>query len=160
MLSDIGPASALSPHNISVIIDRPGVGQNMHDSINIGGVKYEVNVSTLSVLNEPAFLAETTIDYLNNSSGPLSNSGGDFVGWTSFSKRTALGAVADAQLAQWPADWPEIELVILSAVSTLTADSGTSNIASISALLVATTSRGNVTTRSNNIADQPVISMN
>jgi len=160
MLSGVGPASTLCQHNISVVADRPGVGQNMHDSANIGGVRYEVNVPTLSVLNEPAVLAETTINYLNNGSGPLSNPGGDFVGWTKLPNRAALGALANAQLAQWPADWPEIELVVSAAASTLTADSGTSNIASVGALLVATTSRGNVTIRSNSIADQPVISMN
>lgn len=37
MLSGVGPASTLSKFSIPVIADIPAVGQNMHDTTNIGG---------------------------------------------------------------------------------------------------------------------------
>lgn len=45
------------------------------------GVTYEVNVTTDSQLNtNPAFLAQSTSQYLTNQTGALTNLGGNFIG--------------------------------------------------------------------------------
>lgn len=54
MVSGIGPAAELQKQNISVIANRPGVGQNMWDHIDIQ-VTYEVNVATQNTLRDPVF---------------------------------------------------------------------------------------------------------
>lgn len=49
MVSGIGPAETLAKHNISLIADRPGVGQDMWDHIDIE-VTWKVGVDGFNTL--------------------------------------------------------------------------------------------------------------
>ncbi|KAF1985208.1 GMC oxidoreductase [Aulographum hederae CBS 113979] len=162
MLSGIGPAKTLRKYNIPVLADRSGVGQNMHDSSPIGRVDFEVILPTLNALSDPSSLAQATQDFLHNGSSPLSTTGGDFIGWLKVPNRTALGSAAQDELSYFPADWPELEMVVANRGAPLppASDGRQRYTASISAILVAAVSRGNVTIRSANIEDRPVVSMN
>lgn len=76
MISGVGPAETLKKYNISVLSNLTGVGQNMHDSCKLGGVSYPVSVNVTSQLSD------ATMQFLQNYTGPLTNSGGDFLGKT------------------------------------------------------------------------------
>ncbi len=66
MLSGIGPAATLQEHGIDVLVDRPGVGQNMWDHVMFGP-SYAVNFDTLDrVLHDPVVLADSLVEYVDS----------------------------------------------------------------------------------------------
>ncbi|KAI6788410.1 alcohol oxidase [Hortaea werneckii] len=153
MVSGIGPASTLHAHNITLIKDLPGVGQNMHDSCAIGAVMRQTNIT-----NPLPITSETISTFRHNRTGILTNSGGDVL---SFEKlpakyRSHLSNTTRSQLAQWPSDWPEIELIPLNRGGPTDASTG----ASIAILMTATLSRGNLTITSASMHDPPRLSPN
>ena len=80
MVSGVGPADTLDRFNISVIADRPGVGQNMWDH-TLGGPSYRVNVVTSDELAKPEFAAASTQRYNNYPvQGPYASINGDVLG--------------------------------------------------------------------------------
>ena len=72
--------------------------------------------------------------------------------------RTQLSNATIADLSQFPADWPELELLPTAATTAATSDD--SNYASVAVAVLATTSRGNVTIISTDTSDNPVVSPN
>jgi choline dehydrogenase len=81
MVSGIGPSGYLESFNITVVADRPGVGQNMWDTCNAGGVSYPVNqISPSTISDNTTILAQAAEEYLQNQTGPFTNSGGDYIG--------------------------------------------------------------------------------
>ncbi|KAI7601609.1 hypothetical protein D0864_15704, partial [Hortaea werneckii] len=153
MVSGIGPASALHAHNITVIKDLPGVGQNMQDSCAIGAVIRQTNIT-----NPLPITSETITAFRQNRTGILTNSGGDVL---SFEKlpakyRSHLSNTTRSQLAQWPADWPELELIPLNRGGPTYASAGSS----IAILMTAALSRGNLTITSPSMHDAPLLSPN
>ncbi|KAF7505218.1 hypothetical protein GJ744_001147 [Endocarpon pusillum] len=78
MVSSVGPLETLQQHGISVIANRPGVGQNMWDHIFFGP-SYRVNVVTGSSMGNAGYVAQAIEDYLERQAGILTNSGGDFL---------------------------------------------------------------------------------
>jgi choline dehydrogenase len=157
MVSGVGPASTLENLSIPVIVDRPGVGQNMWNHVESGPV-YPVDVGNVAKYTVPAFLPAATEEYLVNKTGVLTGAGFDFIGWTKLpdAYRYALGAQALADLAQFPPDWPEIEYVVAECPGPIVGG----NYALIYTVLVAPLSRGNVTIQSNDTADHPIINPN
>ena len=80
MVSGIGPRKTLEIHNITVLSDLPGVGQNLWDQVYYGA-SFRVNVETSSrVNNDKVYAAQVAQDYLNNQTGPLTSVGG-FLGF-------------------------------------------------------------------------------
>ncbi len=72
-LSGIGPASLLQQHGIEPVIDRPGVGENLQDHLQIRMVFKVQNVKTLNVLaNSWHGKMRIGAEYLLNRSGPMS----------------------------------------------------------------------------------------
>lgn len=68
------------------------------------GPTYKVDVIKGSELaNNPQYALKATLDYQNNLSRPLIDTGGDFFGWEKFPKSVI------ASLASFPDDWPETE---------------------------------------------------
>ena len=63
-----------------------------------------------------------------------------------------------ADLAQFPPDWPELELLPLAATAATVSD--TDNYFSITIAVLATTSRGNVTINSTDTNSNPLVSPN
>jgi choline dehydrogenase len=164
MVSGIGPRTTLEKHNIPVVADLPGVGQNMHDTCNAGGITFPVSVISTAIRQRDAGYEARAVEQFNkNGTGILTNTGGDVL---SFEKlpdayRSRLSNSTQDRLAQWPADWPETEYVLSSSGTTLEGSSATEqDFARIGVLLVGTLSRGNMTIRSGSMLDKPIISTN
>lgn len=82
------------------------------------------------------------------------------IGWEKIpnSLRSGMSKTTLTDLSRFPSDWPELELLPLAASAAPAADSD--NYASVSIAILATTSRGNVTIRSADTNDNPVVSPN
>ncbi|ESZ99286.1 hypothetical protein SBOR_0327 [Sclerotinia borealis F-4128] len=167
MVSGVGPKTILRQHNIPIISELPGVGQNMWDHV-IFGPSYQVNVITHSALGNASYLALAEEQYFNNGSGQLGNPGGDLIAWEKLPRpyRDSLSRATLKELDTFPEDWPEIEYLILDAYagnrSNPIADAPRTPYmyASPAAALVSPLSRGNVTISSADTADLPVINPN
>jgi choline dehydrogenase len=78
MVSGIGPRETLKQYNIPLIADRPGVGQNMHDTCNAGGITFPVSVISTAIRQRDASYEARAVEQFNaNGSGILTNTGGD-----------------------------------------------------------------------------------
>jgi len=74
-LSGIGPGALLSSHNIDVVLDLPGVGENLQDHLQIRAVFKVEGVKTLNVLASSLFgKAKIGLEYALRRSGPMSMS--------------------------------------------------------------------------------------
>ncbi|RDL34557.1 FAD protein [Venustampulla echinocandica] len=150
----IGPQDTLQSNGITVVSDLPGVGQNLWDPIFML-VTNQVNTpSGPSILMDPATSGPALADYLDNASGPYSSAGGHF----SFEKipdsmRNFTSSTASA-LAEFPADWPEIEYDIAPFPGPDNAVIG-----GIGATLTTLFSRGSVSIASSSMATQPLIDL-
>lgn len=168
MVSGIGPRQILQTHNIPVMSDLPGVGQNLWDQAYYG-VSFRVSVETSSrVNNDKVYAAQVAQDYLNHQTGPLTSVGA-FIGFEKLphSYRQTLTAATQAKLnSTFPADWPEIEYLVESSFdgynSNYTAIDPNDGYqyATISSALVAPLSRGNVSISSADAGDPPLINPN
>ncbi|KAL8951283.1 MAG: hypothetical protein Q9222_002738 [Ikaeria aurantiellina] len=165
MVSGIGPRETLQHHNIPVLKDAPGVGQNLQDQV-LFGANRRVNVATASAsLNSPAVAAKLALQFRTNGSGPLAAFGAGYYGWEKlpFPYRANLSSNALAALDAFPPDWPELEWLPISAYlgyqtnRQLEDPRDGYNYAAINPGLMAPLSRGNVTISSNNMADPPII---
>jgi choline dehydrogenase len=112
MLSGIGPATTLKKYDISVISELGGVGQNMWDHVFFGP-SYRVKLETFTRLaNDPLYLAaQLAGPYSIQKEGPLTNPICDYLGWEKIpaALRNGFSTAAKADLATFPADWPEVE---------------------------------------------------
>lgn len=168
MVSGIGPASTLQQHNIPVIKDLPGVGQNMWDHV-LFGANRRVNVLTASAsLNNPLVAARGAQLFRTNASGPLAAFGAGYYGWEKLPNpyRMNLSEAAISALSAFPSDWPELEWLPISAYLGYQTNRQKEdprdgyNYATINPGLIAPLSRGNVTISSNDMADPPILSPN
>ncbi|KAL1306326.1 hypothetical protein AAFC00_005045 [Neodothiora populina] len=109
MVSGIGPAVALAKHNIPIVTNRPGVGQNMQDHV-LMGPSYRVNAITGFSLADAQFAIQTAEEFDTQHVGFLTSPGGDFGGWEKLPQglRRTLSANSQKTLKALPADWPEI----------------------------------------------------
>ena len=132
------------------------------------GPSYNLNVTTHSRLQEPAYASEQIESYIANRTGILTNSASDFLGWEKLPTdlRANLKNATIAGLAQFPADWPELELTFPDSYAGFLTDFLTDspvdgkNYGSIAIGLVSPFSRGNVTINSTDTAINPVINPN
>lgn len=164
MVSGVGPRKTLEENGIQVVADRPGVGQNMHDSCNAGGVTFPVSVISTAIRQRDAeYEARAEEQFNTNGTGILTNTGGDVLSFEKLPEayRSQLSNGTRERLAEWPDDWPETEYVLSSSGSTLEGASATEqNYVDIGILLVGALSRGNLTIQSGSMHDKPVISTN
>ena len=79
-VSGVGPAALLREHGISVVADRPGVGDSMNDQVFFG-IAYRVNVQTASSLRYGSNSEIAAKEFTTNATGPLTSPGGDYVGY-------------------------------------------------------------------------------
>ncbi|KAL8989660.1 MAG: hypothetical protein Q9177_001502 [Variospora cf. flavescens] len=159
LVSGIGPKKTLAEQGITLLADRPGVGQNMFDHILFGSV-YPVDLVTHSQLTtDPEFLARSIAEYNERRTGILTNCGGDLLGFEKLSK-TAISARTRQDLdSTFGADWPDIEHLFFDG-TLVGAASDTRNYVSSLAGIIAPFSRGNVTINSTDTARNPIISPN
>ncbi len=72
-LSGIGPAELLKQHGIDVVLDAPGVGQNLQDHLQIRAIYKVHGARTLNTLaNSLIGKAQIGLQYLLSRSGPMS----------------------------------------------------------------------------------------
>lgn len=145
MVSGVGPADLLRQHDIKVVANRPGVGQNMQDHVFFG-ITYKVNVQTATSLSDPSVYKEAVRLFRDQQAGPLAGPGGDYCGFEklpkdlhanfsdstrecrskyqlrSFSYLLLLGGsmflcllTTHTDLDSLPSDWPEIQYFTLPA---------------------------------------------
>jgi choline dehydrogenase len=154
MVSGIGPAAHLTNHSIPVLIDHPGVGQNLWDHM-LFTLTHRVNLQSGSQLNNPLFRSQAINDYRTSATGPMSNTGFDFVAWEKLppKSRANLSQKALADLATFPSDWPELEFIIGDAQIP---SRPLENFASVIGALVAPLSRGSITLSSRDTSDPPI----
>ncbi|KAL8919634.1 MAG: hypothetical protein Q9208_006666 [Pyrenodesmia sp. 3 TL-2023] len=159
LVSGVGPKETLAEQGITLLADRPGVGQNMMDHILFGSV-YPVNLITHTQLTtDPAFLASSISDYNERRTGILTNCGGDLLGFEKLNK-TAVSAQTRQDLdSTFGPDWPDIELLFFDG-DLVGVPSDTRNYVSSLAGIVAPFSRGDVTVNSTDTARNPIISPN
>ncbi|KAE8140285.1 hypothetical protein BDV38DRAFT_269269 [Aspergillus pseudotamarii] len=168
MVSGIGPKDILEQHNIEVLADRPGVGQNMWDH-PFFAPSYRVNVDTFTKI--ATNLLNLVKDFLNSSimkSGPLTNPVADYLAWEKIpdSLRSTFTSQTLKNLATFTSDWPEAEYIsgagYMGTVSNLLTDQPKDGYqyASILGVLITPTSRGNVTLKSADTSDLPIINPN
>ncbi|KAL7803483.1 GMC oxidoreductase [Trichoderma aethiopicum] len=164
MLSGIGPKATLGEHGIEVIADLPGVGQNLGDH-SVTAIARKVNVMTTAELQRnPEFARQSLEQYrATPPRGPLTSYAGDMAAFEKLplKYRQKLSPDIRKSLDQYSQDWPELEYITFSAyggpnVGYLGSPDG-QNWATTAVALVAPFSRGNVTIRSADARENPVV---
>lgn len=168
MVSGIGPKETLAEFDIPIIVDAPGVGQNMWDHIMFGPA-YQVNFDTLDrVLHDPVILAESLAEYIADGTGALSSNVVEFIGWEKLPTkyRETWSTETQEALAQFPDDWPEVEHISGNGYignfrfPALQQPLDGKQYATILGAMVAPVSRGNVTIKSSSTSDLPLVNPN
>ncbi|KAK3863650.1 hypothetical protein Pcinc_030613 [Petrolisthes cinctipes] len=168
MVSGVGPREHLRRHNLDVVLDLPGVGQNLHDHIIVNGLSW-------THPRNPAFSSPTEIftprsvhQYIRERQGPLAE--------VPVNLHNAFMRVGD----RGDRDWPNLQILFLSSI--FGDDFGTVNAASVNfdarrfkryfgdiygqsgfsmrPILVDPKSRGSLTLRSSDPRDDPYIDPN
>jgi choline dehydrogenase len=162
MVSGVGNKDVLEPLGIPVVSNLKGVGQKMHDSCYLAGPVHEVSTPGTPYWRESARMASATAQLLSNASGPLTNIGVDIAVWDLLPQgtRKRLSQASRDKLDTLPADWPLVEFSISSANRVLHTIEPGRHYGTIDCILVAATSRGNMTIVSGNMLDPPVIDPN
>ncbi|KAF6222730.1 hypothetical protein HO133_000778 [Letharia lupina] len=165
MVSGIGPSDTLKQYNISLIANLSGFGQNMWDSL-ILGPSYRVNVVTdLLISQNSEYAAPIAAQYINNQSGPLTYAAG-YAACEKLPYRSTFRASTNASLAFFPSDWPELGYLPVDTYTGYPSQPSTSmlndsfNCETIFTAHVAPLSRGNVTIKSTDTSDLPIINSN
>ncbi|OTA92376.1 putative GMC oxidoreductase [Hypoxylon sp. CO27-5] len=164
MVSGIGPKDTLQQYGIEVLQDSPGVGQNMKDHVLFGS-SYRVNVVTGSAFGNPVQAAEFEEQYAQGK-GPMTNPGIDILGWERLPRENLTNATISALSSTFTSDWPEVEYLPTGGFFGNSTNfqkiqpTDGYQYATVVAGLVATLSTGNVTIRSNDTADLPIINPN
>ncbi|KAI1772661.1 GMC oxidoreductase [Hypoxylon cercidicola] len=164
MVSGIGPKDTLQQHGIEVLQDSPGVGQNMKDHVLFGS-SHRVNIITASSFGNPARAAEFKEQYAEGK-GPMTNPGIDILGWERLPRKGMSNSTISALSSAFSSDWPEVEYLpnggFFGNATNFQKIQPTDGYqyATVVAGLVATLSTGNVTIRSSDMADAPIINPN
>lgn len=88
-VSGIGPADLLQEHDLPVVANHSGVGQNLNEQILIG-VSYRVNIPTLSTLDTAENAAVEVEQFITYATGRLTSPGGEYVGFEKVPTEVAI----------------------------------------------------------------------
>lgn len=158
MVSGVGPAATLKKYGIDVVADRPGVGQNMWDHVDIE-VTYKVDVVGFNTLRNATYDQLQKEAYQKKPAVSLYGTyGADYIGWEKLPAdyRANLTSSARNQLAAFPSDWPEIEYEIASIYMSEDPEDF-KGYGTFVVIPVSPVSRGTVGLMSNSMLDPPVI---
>ncbi|EHA24742.1 hypothetical protein ASPNIDRAFT_183069, partial [Aspergillus niger ATCC 1015] len=155
MVSGIGPQDHLQEMNITVLANRPGVGQNYNDHI-LFGVKHAVQVETTSVLLNDTRKWQECERFKAHADGMLADPGPDFAAFVDYPEdiRQNLSAQTKSDLSQFPSDWPDIGIV--SSPLGVNGD-GNHNYADLVCIPMKPISKGTIKLRSKSMDDKPVL---
>lgn len=163
MVSGVGDKDCLKHHGIAPISHRPGVGQNLEDN-PLFGISIPVSVeSAVSYMFSPQRFVQAIDEYNTHRAGYLTSPNADLGLWlkaqdfpkANFSER------AKADLASFPADWPDVQFFASSfylgpVLGSMPPDLQKSYVTFTGGLLTPL-SRGTVDIRSSDTADPPII---
>nr|ADN06239.1 versicolorin B synthase [Passalora arachidicola] len=158
MVSGIGPKETLEKLEIPVLSDRPGVGQNLQDTIILGPTNPIRVESHSQLLGGKDTLPRSIDDYNNHRAGLLTNPGQDFFAFEKHAKEGpgSLSQKTAADIdANFPADWPTYSFIALD--DTFVPQFNGKNYFSMSAALMTTFSRGYVSINSTDTLDNPIV---
>ncbi|ORY67233.1 uncharacterized protein BCR38DRAFT_456055 [Pseudomassariella vexata] len=156
MVSGIGPKATLDTRVIPLIVDLPGVGQNLSDPIRVS-IANSVSTSSGQTLTGNLDTAPGYVQqYLDDASGPFS-SAADYIAAERipYSFRKNFTTETKDKLATYPDDWPETLYIPASFIG-----ANFSTIGSTTAWMPIAFSRGSVSITSARMADPPSISLN
>ncbi|KAH8645847.1 hypothetical protein BGZ60DRAFT_424890 [Tricladium varicosporioides] len=164
MLSGVGPKEILESFDIPEVSVLPGVGQGIQDQAWLG-FNYGVNQTTKTqlVAGNPAYTVPAVEQYLNNQSGPLAGIGAaEYTGWEKLpaANRANLSPAAIAHLDSYPSDWPDMEYQEIAFAATPPNISDTASYMTFGGCIMVPKARGNMTIKSADMDDYPVISPN
>ncbi|KAH0344390.1 alcohol oxidase, partial [Aureobasidium melanogenum] len=108
----------------------------------------------IETLTDAEFAAQVEAEYTKNHSGILTNTGADYFAWEKLPSKylSKLSQQARTDLAAFPIDWPDYEVVIGDVPFAAGAE-----YAQAIGMLEAATARGNVSISSASMADPPLI---
>jgi choline dehydrogenase len=143
MLSGIGPAATLKKHGIKVISDQPGVGQNLmdhHSALLVGATNgpfgYHLQSSGWRMVRN-------ALEYMAFRTGPVASTGSEAMAFVNLDG----GPDPDFQLYALQIMWPSLAPKVDHGITLM-------------ANLMTPKSRGSVTLRSSDPADDPLIDVN
>ncbi|KAF9882808.1 hypothetical protein FE257_005140 [Aspergillus nanangensis] len=155
MLSGIGPKRAIAEIGIKVIADLPGVGQNLWDHVFFGPT-YQVALETYTKLATRIFyLIRRWFEYIFFHTGPMTSTGLDYIG---FEKLPDKYRSQFSFKQRWI--WPGFLAIGPRSRGAHFLPKDGKQYASILVTLEAPTSRGNITIRSSDAAELPVVNPN
>jgi choline dehydrogenase len=164
MLSGIGPRDILTKHDIPVISELPGVGQDLGDHVAIG-IARQVAVTTTAELQwNPDYAQAALKDYHSDRpKGPFTTYAGDLLAFEKLPSKflRRLSPSTQQALDALPPDWPHVEHVALSlyggpSPGFLGSPDG-QNWATLATAIVSPFSRGNVTINSTDPHANPIV---
>lgn len=115
MVSGIGPVQTLKDHDIAIVADRPGVGQNMWDHPFFGPYRVEVPTFT-DFTNDLQFTVLELLKRMFLGQGLATSPGSDYLAWEKIpdNLRARFSNKTRTAPAQFPPDWPEAEVQLTS----------------------------------------------
>lgn len=161
MVSGIGPAKTLSSNGITAVSTLEGVGQNMMDHIWTA-ITREVDVVTIAALADPEYLAEQNAEYIANRTGMNTNPGGTIISFEKLPQGSISSSTRKALDKEFGGDWPDVEYFSQDAYASANDDYLLSapdirNYTAMAATVIAPFSRGNVTIKSKDTNDHPIV---
>ena len=155
MVSGIGPRDTLENLGVKVLSDRPGVGQNMQDTIILGPTNPVKVESHSQLMGSKETLPRSIYEYNNFRTGLLTNPGQDYFAFEKHQPGMLKASTAADLDREFPADWPTFSYIALD--DTFVPQYDGKNYFSMSAALMAVFSRGTVTIDSTDTAKNPIV---
>jgi choline dehydrogenase len=112
MVSGIGPESTLDEYEIEVIVDHPGVGQNLTDHVFFGPTHQVLLETHTRLATDLKYLLREAFKYVTSHTGAFTNAGADYLAFEKLpeSARKTLSNRTKSDLAWLTSDWPEVEV--------------------------------------------------
>lgn len=164
MVSGVGPKDTLEANDVEVVSELNGVGQNMFDHIWVA-ITHEFDVVTAAALADPDYLAQANADYVNHRTGINTNPAGTLIAFEKLPEGCISEATRKDLDNEFGEGWPDVEYFSQDAYASTNDDYLLSapdvrNYSAVAATVVAPFSRGNVTIKSKDTNDHPIVNPN
>ncbi|TFK52656.1 alcohol oxidase [Heliocybe sulcata] len=158
MVSGVGPSQQLQGNGIDVLVDLPGVGQNLLDHLFFGPV-YEVtnNITTAGQFSNNVTLYQEYMAEWKFGEGELSGAISSMSAWERVPD-DFLDSIGATELKNLREDWNHLQLEVIAGGSVPSGKAG--NYVSPAAVLSYPFSKGNVTIVSASTKDKPLVQPN